>query len=59
MAAKIQDGRRRPQDMNFGIHFSISHIELKFFHTLFVSVEYLEFLNNILNLIVSVLDQYL
>ena len=48
MAAKIQDGRQRPQDMNFDINLSISHTELKFFKTSFVLEEYLEFLNIIL-----------
>ena len=44
MAIKIQDGRRRPQDINFHIHLYISHTELNFLQTSF-SVEYIKFLN--------------
>ena len=48
MAAKIQDGRRRPQNVNFDYIFLFHMQSSNLFQTLFVSVEYLEFLNIIL-----------
>ena len=35
MAAKIQDGRRQPPDVQFDIHIYISHTELKLFQICF------------------------